>query len=271
MIDIGYAGALIGGVLTVFSPCSAVLLPGFFAYAFNSKRALSGRTLLFYAGLVTTLVPLGVAASSLGLLLNQYRSQVIVVLAGLVIVMGLLQLLGINIPLPGRPGGPSRRDAAAPLSVYLLGMGYGIAGVCSGPILGSVLAMAAMGSDPVYGGLLLAIYALGMTVPILILALLWDRFQLGSRRWLRPRGISLGPIRTTTTNVIAGLLFIGIGVLIATNGTTDLISLLTIGSQFALESRVQAWSARIPDLAVIAAVVAVIGLLVLARRRRARR
>jgi len=269
MIDIGYAGALAGGALTLLSPCSAVLLPGFFAYAFNSTRKLTTRTLLFYAGLVTTLVPLGVAASSLGMLLNRYRDATILVLGIVVIVLGLMQLLGIAIRLPSRDG-QSTRDAAAPLSVYLLGMGYGIAGVCSGPILGSVLAMAAMGSDPIYGGLLLMIYALGMTVPILILALLWDRFRLSRRRWLRPHGITIGPVHTTTSNLIAGALFIGIGILmIVTGGTTDLAGVLSINSQYALESRVESWSAGIPDLTVIALVVILaLGATAIALRRR---
>jgi len=51
MTGIGYLAAFLGGVLTLLSPCSALLLPAFFAYAFASRSRLLGRTAVFYAGL----------------------------------------------------------------------------------------------------------------------------------------------------------------------------------------------------------------------------
>ncbi len=274
MIDIGYAGALLGGILTLLSPCSAVLLPAFFAYAFTSGPSLLGRTGLFYAGLLTTLVPLGVAASSLGTLLTRHRAEAIVVLSAVVIVLGVLQALGVS--LPGLTTGARARASADPtsaVSVYLLGTGYGLAGVCSGPILGSLLAVAALGSDPVYGAVLLAVYAFGMVVPVVLLAAAWDRFDLGRRSWLKPRGISFGRIHTTTTGLVSGLLFIGIGVvMLTTEGTANLGGVLTINAQYAAEVGVQSWSARIPDLLVVAVVAAgLAGLVAVAVRRRNQR
>src|SRR5699024_8166316 len=160
--DIGYAGALVGGVLTLLSPCSAVLLPAFFAYAFTSEQAIIGRTFVFLAGLLTTLVPLGVAASTLGMFFAEHRSTVVLVAAVVVSARVLVQLLGIPLPLPGRRVSGGRTGTVG--AVYLLGTVYGVAGVCSGPILGSVLAVAAAGGNPLYGGTLLAIYALGMVL-----------------------------------------------------------------------------------------------------------
>ena len=51
MSDVGYLAALLGGVLALLSPCSAMLLPAFFAYAFGSRRRLVSRTGVFYLGL----------------------------------------------------------------------------------------------------------------------------------------------------------------------------------------------------------------------------
>ena len=258
MIDIGYAGALAGGVLTLLSPCSAVLLPAFFAYAFSSRTALLGRTLVFYGGLLTTLVPLGVAASSVGLLVTDHREQLVAGAAWIVIVLGIVQVLAITIPLPGRTSAGGG-DATSIASVYLLGAVYGIAGVCSGPIRGSVLAVAAVGSNPVYGGVLLAVYALGMIIPVLLLALLWDRFDLGRRRWLRPREIVVGPVRTTVISIVAGTIFIALGILLLrTDGTANLGGVLTIDAQFRTESKMLSWAAGIPDLAVVAVVLAAV-------------
>ncbi|WP_346958293.1 hypothetical protein [uncultured Arthrobacter sp.] len=76
-MDIGYAGAFLGGVLTLLSPCSALLLPAFFAYAFATKTRLVARTVLFYAGLLSRLVPLGVFAGVLGSLVTEHRTVLV--------------------------------------------------------------------------------------------------------------------------------------------------------------------------------------------------
>ena len=58
---------------------------------------------------------------------------------------------------------------------------------------------------------LLAVFALGMAFPLFLLALLWERFQLGTRAWLRGREVAIGPLRLHTTNIISGLVFVAIG------------------------------------------------------------
>jgi cytochrome c biogenesis protein CcdA len=273
MIDIGYAGALFGGVLTLLSPCSAVLLPAFFAYAFSRRTALFGRTALFYAGLVTTLVPLGIAASTAGLLLTSHRDLLIIVGSITLMTLGVFQILGISIPLPSRSHQPRRTDTASGLSIYLLGTVYGVAGVCSGPILGSVLAVAAMGSSPAYGAVLLAIYALGMALPLLVLAAAWDRFDLGHKTWLRTRPVRLGPIRTTLTSLVSGTLFVSLGALLLfTDGTSNIGGVLGIDAQYRTESVVQKWSSHIPDVGMVAALIGLtcVGLLAAWRRSRSK-
>ncbi|MFC4223792.1 cytochrome c biogenesis protein CcdA [Lysinibacter cavernae] len=233
-MDIGYAGAFLGGILTLLSPCSVMLLPAFFAYAFASPTKLLSRTALFYAGLVTTLVPLGVLAGVLGSFVTQQRHILVTAAAILVIVIGLLQVAGVNIP--GFRRGSAGEGTSA-ISVFVLGTVYGVAGVCAGPILGSVLTLAAVGGNPVYGGLMLAIFALGMTVPLGILSLLWGRFNLGSRSWLKPRRITIGKWSNSVWMLVAGLLSIGIGILLlATDGTSSFGGILTADSQFRAES-----------------------------------
>ena len=271
MLGVGYLGALLGGVATIVSPCSVMLLPAFFAYAFSSRTALLGRTGLFYLGLVTTLVPLGAAAGSFGAVFNAHRGTFITVAAGLIIALGVVQALGVAIPLPAsvRP----RTDPTSPLSVYVLGTVHGIAGTCAGPILGSVLTVAALGGDAVRGGLLLAIFAVGMVVPLVVLALLWDSLDLGRRSWLKPRTVELGPIRTTVGNLVSGALFIGLGVLFqVTEGLSSVGGILGAAEQQDLESHILAGDAGgWTDIAVVVVLFAVAGLLVLASGRMARR
>ena len=245
-MDIGYTGAFLGGILTLLSPCSVMLLPAFFAYAFASPTKLLGRTALFYAGLLTTLVPLGLLAGLLGSLVLQNRTALISVAAGVVIVIGILQLVGVEFPGLSRRAGT---DGTSAVSVFVLGSVYGVAGVCAGPILGSVLAVAATGGNPLYGGIMLAIFALGMALPLLLLSLLWTRLGLGTRGWLKPRRFRIGPWENSIWMAISGLLSIGIGVLLlATQGTSSLGGVLTIDAQFEAESAVVSFAAGISNM-----------------------
>lgn len=266
MTEIGYLGALLGGVLALASPCSAMLLPAFFAYAFDRPAQIVARTGLFYVGLLITLVPLGVAASSVGRILTVHRETVIVISGAVLIVLGLVQMLG-----GGFGSGAAQRAAAririrSGVSVVALGAVYGLAGFCAGPILGSVLAVSAAGGEPVYGGVLLALYALGMVVPLLLLALTWKQFDLGRRGWLRGREIRVGRLRTHTTSVASGLLFVGLGLLfVLTDGTGSISSPLGVDAQFDAQLWASRAGERIGDIALVAA--AVIGAVILIARR----
>ncbi|MCS4277488.1 cytochrome c biogenesis protein CcdA [Mycetocola sp. BIGb0189] len=248
-MDIGYTGALLGGILTLFSPCSVMLLPAFFAYAFASPTKLLQRTGIFYLGLLVTLVPLGLLAGALGSLLTENRGILVSVAAGIVIVIGLLQLIGITIP--GLNRGAVGEGTSA-VSVFILGAVYGVAGVCAGPILGSVLTVAATGANPVYGGIMLAIFALGMALPLGVLALIWTRISAGKKSWLRPRQIRIGRWENSVWMVVSGLLSIGIGVLLLiTEGTASLGGIFTVSTQYRAESWVSETAVRVPNLVFV--------------------
>ncbi len=255
-MEIGYAGAFLGGILTLLSPCSVMLLPAFFSYAFSSPRRLLARTGVFYLGLIATLVPIGALAGSVGALFSENRGVFIVVASVVIIALGLVQLSGIRLPSFTRGAGAEGTSAA---SVFLLGTVYGVAGMCAGPILGSVLTVAAIGGDALYGGILLAVYALGMVVPLVILALVWDRARIGERSWLRPRVLRIGRWQNSWLMIVAGALSIGIGILLlATEGTAGLGGILTISDQFATESWVLDLASGMSNL--IFSIVAVLAL-----------
>ncbi|MGW0781443.1 cytochrome c biogenesis CcdA family protein [Streptomyces sp. NPDC002913] len=268
---IGYFAALLGGLLALLSPCSALLLPSFFAYSAGTASRLLARTGIFYAGLATTLVPLGAAGSYAGRLFHGHRDALVLGAGWLIIALGLAQILGLGFA-SGRiaaVGGRIRPTTA--LSVYALGAVYGLAGFCAGPILGSVLTVAAVSGSPFYGGLLLAVYALGMAVPLFVLALLWERFDLGHRAWLRGRPLRVGRFGLHSTSLLSGLLFIGLGALfLVYDGTAALPGLLDVDDSFAVEQWAQRLGERVPDTAALMALVVVVlvGLTVQAVRRR---
>ncbi|UNO39844.1 cytochrome c biogenesis CcdA family protein [Streptomyces sp. MST-110588] len=262
MTDIGYLAAFLGGALALLSPCSALLLPAFFAYSLAHPGKLLARTGVFYLGLATTLVPLGAASTTVSRLFNGHRDLLITIGGWVVIAMGAAQILGLGFAVKRAQAAAARITPRSALSTFLLGCVYGLAGFCAGPILGAVLTVTAISGSPAYGASMLAVYALGMALPLFVLALLWDRFHLGSRGWLRGRAFTLGKLRLHTTSLLSGLFFIGIGVLfLAFDGTGALPGILDADA----EARLEDWAARVgnsvPDyvlIAVLALVVAAV-------------
>ncbi|GGW46016.1 cytochrome c biogenesis CcdA family protein [Streptomyces xantholiticus] len=257
MSDIGYLAAFLGGLLALISPCSALLLPAFFAYSIGSAGGLLARTGIFYAGLATTLVPLGAAGSFAGRLFYGHRDLLVTVGGWLIVTLGVAQILGMGIASRRIASVVGRIRPTTAMSVYALGLVHGLAGFCAGPILGSVLTVAAVSGSPVYGGLLMAVYALGMAVPLFALALLWERFDLARRGWLRGRALRAGRFEVHTTSLLSGLFFIVLGTLfLAFDGTAALPGLLSVDDSFAVEEWVSGVGEAVPDWALLTAVVA---------------
>ncbi|MFC9950909.1 cytochrome c biogenesis CcdA family protein [Streptomyces prasinus] len=269
MSEAGLAVAFLGGLLALLSPCSALLLPAFFAYSFTSRTRLVARTGLFYLGLCTTLVPLGVAGSFASRLFYGHRDTLVAVGGWTVIALGVAQIAGVGFGSRRMAQAAGGRRSGSALSVFALGTVYGLAGFCAGPILGGILTVAAVDGDPLHGGVLLAVYALGMAVPMFVLALLWDRFDLGRKRWLRGRGFRVGPVTLHSTSVVGGVLFIALGVaFLAFEGTSALPSVLSTDTEFALEERLSDLGSVVSDrlvVLVLAAGAALAALLVLLR------
>jgi cytochrome c biogenesis protein CcdA len=262
VVEASFLASFLGGLLSLFSPCSALILPAFFAYAFQASGELIGRTAVFYLGLCATLVPLGMGISAVSSLVYGHRGTLITVSGLAIIAFGVIQALG-----GGFTFGPIERvrggiNGSSLLSTFALGAVYGFAGFCSGPILGAVLTVAATSGSALRGAGLLATYAAGMAVPLFIMALLWDRLDLGRRRWLRGRGISLGSLRLHTTSLLSGLMFVAIGVLfIVSEGTSSLEGLYASGGATDLAFSIE-WSVgRFAEDTLISLVFAGLGLL----------
>jgi cytochrome c biogenesis protein CcdA len=275
LVEVSLLAAFFGGVLSLLSPCSALLLPAFFAYAFVGGGELVKRTGLFYLGLAATLVPLGTGISAVSALFYGHRAALITISGGLMMCFGVLQLFGRGFtvgPL-ARLRSRIRGDSAG--AVFFLGAVYGFAGFCSGPILGAVLTVAAASGSASRGALLLAVYAAGMAAPLFLLALLWDRLDLRDRRWLRGRELSVGRLRLHTTNLLSGAMFILLGALfIAYEGTSALSGLYEANGAtdlaFAAERLAEEVARRVPGTALLLALAAVVAALPVLHRWRGR-
>ncbi|MDO8145431.1 cytochrome c biogenesis CcdA family protein [Isoptericola sp. 178] len=274
-MEVGLLTAFLGGALALLSPCGALLLPAFFASTVGAGPRLWAHGGVFLTGLLVVLVPLGVGAGALGTLFVTRRDLVIAVAAVLLVVLGVVQLLGLGVDLarvvPGvRAVQRSSATRTGWAKTFLLGAAGGVAGFCAGPILGAVLTLAAAQGDVVGAGLLLAVYGVGMVLPLLVLATLWGRLDDRRRAALRGRTVTVLGRELHTTSIVTGLLLVAAGVLFwATNGLVGMPELVPVSTQAWLQGQGALLANPVLDVGLLLAVAAVV--VVVWTRHRARR
>lgn len=273
-MDIGLVSAFLGGVLALLSPCAALLLPAFFASSVGAGPRLLLHGVVFYAGLLTLLVPLGLGAGFVGELFVTQRQTIIVVSSIVLVVLGVVQLFGWGFDpsrlLPGRSGLQAQAAASTGLGKsFILGMTSSVASFCAGPILGAVLTLAATSGDMVASALILGSYGAGMVLPLIAIAALWARLGSRGRNALRGREFSFLGRRWHTTSVLSGLLIIAVGVVFwTTNGLVGVPALVPAETQAWLQETASLFGNPLVDVLAIAALA---GLLIFAWNRRSRR
>ena len=171
------------GLLSFFSPCILPVLPVYVAFlATDADAADIGaarkllRTLAFVAGLSAAFFALGLAGGALGALVN---SAVFTVAAGLVVVLlGLFYAGVLKIPALEREARlrlPEGLNLRSNLGAFVLGLVFSLAWTpCVGPVLASVIALSTQAGGALAGGALLLVYALGLGIPFLVIALASD-------------------------------------------------------------------------------------------------
>lgn len=273
-MEISLVTAFLGGVLALLSPCGALLLPAFFASVIGQRMRLVLHGGIFYLGLVVTLVPLGLGLGAVGNLLTAYRDVLILTTSVVLIVLGLAQAAGFGFDMSkALPGAGSLQQRAHNRSGFirtvLLGAASGVAGFCAGPILGAILTLAMAQGNAWNAGLMLAVYGLGMVVPLTVLAAVWNKLSPRAMSVLRGRGFRFLGRDFHTTSVITGLLIAVMGVVFwTTNGLVSAPSLLPAGIQRGLQSYSGILADPLVDALLLAGVVIVVIIVWAVRRSR---
>ncbi len=219
--------AALAGVLSFLSPCTLPILPAYFAIGLGGQgKSVVGMTVAFFLGLATTLVALGATATALSGLLFRNLTLLTTVGGILIVAFGVMSLFGWGFSGPAL----QRRPAATFVGSYIYGLTFAIGWTaCLGPILGTILTLlATTGLGIAQGALLAFIYALGLSLPLLVVTLFFGRLGRGTGawQWMRGRTFAIGiggrAIDLHSTSVISGALSIGLGVLLATGQLTSI-------------------------------------------------
>jgi cytochrome c-type biogenesis protein len=220
---ISYFGAGLGGLLSFLSPCVLPLVPAYLSFLGGvtleeltdrdaedrrMRRRVLVSALAFVLGFSTVFVGFGATASALSQLLLEHK-ELLGRIAGVAIIifglhfMGLFRLALLNrearVHLARRPAGP--------FGAFGIGLAFAFGWTpCIGPVLATVLTVAAHENSVSFGTSLLAVYALGLGLPFIAAALAAGPFMrvIGRlRAHVRAVELALGGLL-----VLTGILFV---------------------------------------------------------------
>src|SRR3989344_4245124 len=224
--NLSFFVAFIGGMISVLLPCTLAILPAFFAYTFKERKEITKMTLVFFAGFSMIFIVLGIFAAAIGETLTSIQiletKNLIFISGALLIVFGIMTILGKGfsfIKIDKKTG----HDIAG---IFTFGILFGLGwSACLGPVLAGILLIASTFHNYFYAAALLFFYSLGLFVPLFLISILFDKYNLTQKAWLKGREYEiklLGKIfYIHTTKVIAGTLLIASGIIfIIFNGTS---------------------------------------------------
>ncbi len=170
-----FAAAFLGGVLASFTPCIYPMIPITASYVGSRNMGGSrGRgfvlSLFYVIGVAVTYAALGVFAAATGRFFGEINSSPypFIIVANVVIILGLGMLDVFTIPMFA-PKQSLKPDPGGIGSVFVIGLLSGfVAGPCTAPVLGVLLAYVASTQNIMLGGSLLFVFAFGMGI-ILVL------------------------------------------------------------------------------------------------------
>lgn len=223
--DITYAAAGGAGIISFLSPCVLPLVPAYLCFVAGTSldqvieddgvapamgRRVAMSALSFVLGFSTVFVLMGASASAINQFIFDYI-DIVAKVAGVVIVLFGLHFMGLlKIPFLYREMRFNPDSAPTGLvGAYVIGLAFAFGWTpCVGPILATILTIAASRDSLGYGVSLLGVYALGLGIPFLIAALALNPFMKFLQRFRRHvRKVEIG----------AGALLAVTGVLIFTN------------------------------------------------------
>ena len=184
--------AFLAGLISFLSPCVLPLIPGYISYISgsslnkitkNKNSSIVLKTIFFTLGFSLVFVAFGSTASLIGsfFLNNSYFFRI---LAGMIIIIFSLQLIGIvNFKFMNRDIRITTNKYSQGLTFPLLvGAAFGFGWTpCIGPILGSILALAAIEESMNKSMLLLSFYSLGLAIPFVVSGILIQKFLFFSK------------------------------------------------------------------------------------------
>jgi cytochrome c-type biogenesis protein len=220
---IPYPAAFLAGIFSFFSPCILPLIPAYFTFITGfSLEELTGypdaavkkrvflATVSYVAGFSFVFILMGASASYLGGFIYHYRDYIRISGGILIVILGihltgLIRIRGLEFEKRIH----LKRKPLYFLGTFVVGMAFGAGwSPCIGPLLGSILIIAA-GQETIWQGIiLLGLYSAGLAVPFIIISIFINFMLIFLKRISRVMQY---------INVGAGILLILVGISLMVN------------------------------------------------------
>ncbi|MFJ5014279.1 cytochrome c biogenesis CcdA family protein [Streptomyces griseoluteus] len=209
--------AVLGGLVSFFSPCVLPLVPGYLSYVTGVTgtdladarrgRMTAGAT-LFVLGFTVVFVSGGALFGYFGQTLQGYKDVLTHVLGVLMILLGIF-FMGLMPWLTQREFRFHKRPATGLIGAPVLGALFGIGWTpCIGPTLASVVALSSQQASAGRGAILTVAYCLGLGVPFVLTAIAF-RKALGAFGWVKRHYVWVMRVGGTMMIVTGVLLLTG--------------------------------------------------------------
>ena len=206
------------GFISFLSPCVLPLIPGYISYISGERlgdivekqKKIILKTVLFSLGFSLVFISFGATASFIGNILLE-NSNTLRIIAGIIIIIFSLQLIGIlNLNFLNQEKRFQTKNYSNNLFFpVLVGAAFGFGWTpCIGPVLGSILTLAAVESSIGKGILLLSFYSLGLAIPFILSGYGISKFLAFSKNFRKNIKI---------VSVTGGVILLITGILILTN------------------------------------------------------
>jgi cytochrome c-type biogenesis protein len=186
-LTVSVQAALLAGIISFLSPCVLPLVPSYLCFitgatldelsdgdgaSVSQQRRAFLAALMFVLGFSTVFVTLGASASVAGQLLREYLGVLSQIAGVFIILMGLHFLGAFKLAFLHREARYHHHSRPVGLlGAYGIGLAFAFGWTpCIGPILATILTIAASEQDVARGAGLLAIYSLGLGIPFLLAA-----------------------------------------------------------------------------------------------------
>ncbi|MFF2406752.1 cytochrome c biogenesis CcdA family protein [Streptomyces sp. NPDC058092] len=185
--------AVLGGLVSFFSPCVLPLVPGYLSYVTgvtgtDLAQARRGRMVagasLFVLGFTAVFVSGGALFGFFGQTLQEHSGTLSKILGVLMILMGIF-FMGLMPWMTQREFRIHKRPVTGLVGAPLLGALFGIGWTpCLGPTLSSVSFLAMQQGTAGRGAILTVAYCLGLGLPFVLAAVAF-RKALGAFGWVK--------------------------------------------------------------------------------------
>lgn len=213
LVGTSLIAAFVAGVAALFAPCCiTVLLPSYLGNIFKEKYKIFFMTFVFFLGVLTVFLPIGLGASFLAQAFSEYHNIIFTVGGIFLVVLGITMLFGKKFTTPTSVRDGMKRHVS---SIYVLGIFSAIATTCCAPVLAGVLTLGVASGTVVWGALYTLAYVVGMTLPLFIIAAFLDKANLTERFTNAKKTVAMriGSFswRITVSELISGLIFLLMG------------------------------------------------------------